>query len=497
MPDYDSGFHMASAYIYHQALASGNVLLPFTSYDSYPPLVHLLGALTIFVTGMHPMALILSSDVVFVPMLAFGCYGVGKIVAGRRAGLLAGIFALGTPMIVSMMHLYDLDPPQAATVAVALWAILATRRFEVLNRSLLAGLLFGLALMTKQTSAVFLGGLVASVIVRGGWRNWRGLIIFALVVTDSAGIWYALHFHQLSHTLTTIGGLQISSVQTPPRWSLASFGWYFWDLVNEQVLAPFAVALAIGCFVALVRSVRGRAARGGYIPDLLIGAVSSYVGMTLLTHKDPRYTLPMLVYVAVLATFWIPGIARRPLRVTAYTAVLAVAAVNFVGMSFGVGGIAARVMVALPGAETSIIYPGHLTVYEDVGWVRGGPEHNGDAVSLLAGLHRAGVKSLAIDPDVDQVDYSIAGLLPLADAEQIAVVAQGADTTHSRYLLLHRVRQGDPAPCQSFRATDTVLEQDPGYRLGVYVVDGTGAGVDARTLRDAAGRPLTLACPSG
>ena len=76
--------------LYHRAIAGGNVALPFISYDSYPPLVHVLGAITIFIAGMHPMALILSSNVVFVPLLAFACYGTGKIVAGKRAGLLAG-----------------------------------------------------------------------------------------------------------------------------------------------------------------------------------------------------------------------------------------------------------------------------------------------------------------------------------------------------------------------------------------------------------------------
>ena len=208
VPDFDSGIHMHTAYLFQQAIAGGNVVLPFTSYDSYPPLVHLLGALTIFVTGMHPMALIMSSNVVFVPLMAFGCYGVGKTVAGERAGLLAGLFALGSPMFVSMMHLYDLDPPQAAMVAVSVWALLASQRFESLHRSLLGGIVCGLALMTKQTSVVFIGGLFLSIVARDGWRNWRGLLVFSLALFDVAGIWYLFHFHQLSSTLNTIGGLQ-------------------------------------------------------------------------------------------------------------------------------------------------------------------------------------------------------------------------------------------------------------------------------------------------
>ena len=49
----------------------------------------------------------------------------------RAAGWTArGALALGSPMFVSMMHEYELDPPQAAMVAVSVWALLASRRYE-------------------------------------------------------------------------------------------------------------------------------------------------------------------------------------------------------------------------------------------------------------------------------------------------------------------------------------------------------------------------------
>lgn len=497
MPDYDSGFHMYTAFIYHQAIASGNVALPFTSYDSYPPLVHVLGALTIFIAGMHPMALILSSNLVFVPLLAFGCYGVGKIVAGERAGLLAGVFALGTPMFVSMMHLYDLDPPQAAIVAVSVWAVLSSRRFKSLHLSLVSGIVCGLALMTKQTSVIFLGGLLLAVVVRGGWRNRGGLLVFSLALFDVAGIWYALHFSQLTETFRSIGGWAGNSIQAPPVWSLRNASWYFWDLVNEQTLTPFAVVFIVGCVIAITRVLRSHAARQSYLPELLIGALVSYLGMTYLTHKDPRYTLPALVYVAVLATFWIPAVARPWLRRGLIATVGALAAINFVGMSFGIGGVSARAMVPLPGAQNSIIYPGNLTLYEDTGWVRGGPEHNGDPLRLMQQLRATGVRAIAIDPSATQVDFSTAGLLPLAETEGIAVVSLDSYRSGDRYLLLRRVGAGDPPPCQWIRGSDSVVEQQSGTRLGVYVLEGSVAGLNSALLRNPADpqQRYAIACP--
>ena len=154
IPIWDAGNHMNIAYDDGVALSHGKFWVPFEIYTTYPPLVHLVGAVSYLLVGMHPIAMMLAANIVFVPLLAFGCYGTASIVAGPRAGLLAGLFALGSPMVASMFHSFMVDTPQAAMVAVSVWAILASRRFERLGVSIAAGALCGLAILTKQTSVV-------------------------------------------------------------------------------------------------------------------------------------------------------------------------------------------------------------------------------------------------------------------------------------------------------------------------------------------------------
>ena len=123
IPDWDSGIHELLAVSVHNELAAGRLSAPFTDYNSYPPLVHLVGGLTAFLTGAHPMALILSSNVVFVPLLAFGCYGTAKLAFGRTAGAARRAARARQPD----GHLDDAPVParraQAALVAVAVWAL--------------------------------------------------------------------------------------------------------------------------------------------------------------------------------------------------------------------------------------------------------------------------------------------------------------------------------------------------------------------------------------
>ena len=389
VPDFDSGLHLSYAISYHYYIAQGHFTFPWTDYNSYPPLVHLLGALSIFLAGTHPMAMVLSSNIVFVPLLAFGCYGTGKLVAGPRAGLLAALVGLGTPMFVSMMHVYDLDPPQAAMVAVTVWALLASRRFERVWVSALAGALFGLALLTKETSVVFIAGLLVVILVRGGWRHWPGLVAFIFTLENVAGPWYMYHATQIVASFNSLGQLAPNPVQAPPRFSTAQPRVVLLESDQRADADRVRRALHRRRAVALWRCVRHRVTTTNLYPELLGGALISYLGMTYLTHKDPRYTLPALVYVAVLATSWIVSISRPTIRRVLFAAVVVLSVVYFAGMSFGIGG---AVRLALPGAQNTIIYQRQLTLYETAGWVRGGPVTDGHVLALLEGLRRSGVE---------------------------------------------------------------------------------------------------------
>jgi len=476
--DWDNGLHTLDSFTIRNEIVAGHLTAPFTEFNMYPPFGHLVGALGVLVGGFSPASVILASNVVFVPLLAVSCFGVGRLVYGSRtAGLLAGLFALGTPMIVSEMHEFLLDPGQAAMVAVSVWAILASRRFERPWIALLAGVLSGLAMLTKQTSLVFLAGLLAVVIMRGGWRNWKGVLAYALALALIAGPWYLYHRHQLSELVSVHDGETSAASANeaggiyPPRWSHKSFSWYFWDALNIQLLAPLSLALLIGAVLAIRGSLR-RWSPENLMPELLGGLFISWLGMTLITHKDPRYTLPALVYIAVLGTGWIAtsGRARKPLMAV----FIAVVLINFVGVSVGIG---SAIRIALPGAPSNSYLMGehvalnvpleerHITLYRPEGWLRGGPERDGDILALLRGLKRVGVRTVTFDASSsEEINFNTSGLEVLATEAGLQpryVYDPAALGPHDAFVLRHVPLPGDPPPCQ--RLNDG---------SGVYVVLG-------------------------
>jgi Dolichyl-phosphate-mannose-protein mannosyltransferase len=466
--DWDNGLHTVDAFLIHKQLAAGHITTWFTEFNTYPPLGHLIGALGVFIGGFSPATVILASNVVFLPLLAAGCFGVGRRVYGSdRAGLLAALFALGTPMIVSEFHEFMLDPQQAALIAVSVWAILACERFERPGVAALAGALSGLAMMTKQTSVVFLAGPLAVVVLRGGWRNWRGILAFAGALAVVAGPWYVYHRDELNSLVSVHDSGAGSSAADeaggffPQRLSRKSFGWYFWSTINIQVLAPLALAALIGTVLAIRDCLRDRSGRN-LRPEMLGGLFVSWLGMTLITHKDPRYSLPALVYLAVLGTGWIATASRG--RGLLQGVLVAIVALNVIAVSTGLGG---TVRLTLPGGSkiNTALAERHLTAYSPDGWLRGGPEHDGNILGLLRGLKRVGVRTVTFDAaSSNNINFNTSGLQVLTIQAGLAptwIYDPAGLGPRDAFVLRHIPLPGDPPPCQ--RLNDG---------SGVYVVLG-------------------------
>jgi 4-amino-4-deoxy-L-arabinose transferase-like glycosyltransferase len=456
VPDFDNGRHLFYAFNVHDALSSGDLLYPLTHFTGYPPLVHVIGALGTFVGGVREAPAIIAQDLVFVPLLAAGCYGVGRCAYGSNAGLLAVVFALGTPMLISQFHVLMLDAPETAMTAVSAWALVSSERFARIGVSALAGLLCGLGMLTKPTFCFFVGGLITILLVRGGgWRHWRGLLAFASVLALIAVPWYLEHVHDLGGLVrgATAGAKATAATAvpggvTPPRWSRKNFGWYFWDLVNHQLLVPLSVLVLVGAVMLFVHYVRRRDP-ADLTPELLVGGLVSYLGPTYLTLKDPRYTLPSLVYLAVLGSGWIELLRPRA-KLAASCVVGALAVVNTLAVSFGLGH---AIRITLPGApRNSGLEERHLTLYSPAGWVRGGPEHDGDVLGLMHALHRLGFRVVDFDPvSANVLDFNVEGLRALAriaDLHQPGAYAPAKLRSRDAFLLRHFPAAGDPPPCQ-------------------------------------------------
>jgi 4-amino-4-deoxy-L-arabinose transferase-like glycosyltransferase len=453
VPDYDHARHLFIALGDYEAFRGGNQSYWFLHFTQYPPLVHLVGALAGYLNGgLGVEAPTLLENLIFVPLLALGCYGTARIAYGGWAGALAVLFALGTPMAISQFHVFMLDAPEAALVAVSVWLVLASDRFANVKLSALAGVAVGLGFMAKSTFPLFVAGLLIAVLALGGWRNWRGLLVFAVVAAVIAAPWYIHHLgdlrgQTLGATATPTGqGVPGSAPGniTPLRWSDDNIFWYVWNLDTHQLRAPLALFFLVGFGLAAVRLARTRS-NGNHAVELLAGAVGSYVGMTFITtFHDPRYTLPALVYFAVLGGGWITQVPRR-IALPAGATLAAIAVMNTAAVTFGAG---SPVRVKLPFGPPNALGDRALTFYSPNGYVVGGPVR-GPVPGLMRAVRDAGYHALQVDLGGGQLYFNQVGLEMLGREAGLRIsYTNVAPLKHGQEYLSRRVRQpGDPQPC--------------------------------------------------
>jgi len=450
IPIDDAGVHLSTTISVYEALSAGRLLKAFTEAAPYPPLTFLAGALGIFLGGVDVAPPIIALNLVFVPLLALGCYKVGRLAFGPSAGLLAVVFALGSPLVVEEFHELMLDAPEAALVALAVWAILATERFSRPGPSALAGAAVGAGMLSKETFVLFVAGVALVTAARGGRRAWRGIAAFVAAILVIALPWYVYELstiHQLEGEALGSSGQVSTRIPgiAPPRLSSANLEWYFWSFLNWQLLLPLFVFAATGWVWTIVGFARRRPV-SRFAVELVVGAFSSWAAITLTYVHDPRYGMPMIVYLAVFGACWIARLPRLP-RAVAATALATAALANVLGVGLGLGHPVAT-------APTSLDYeqqPDRAMLYASYGLWMGPPSRDGDLLGLLRALRRAGTRAvgwyLEAETDTEFSPPGVAVLARIAGLATVGAVDPARAGSHEA-LLLHRPAQpGLPPPC--------------------------------------------------
>jgi 4-amino-4-deoxy-L-arabinose transferase-like glycosyltransferase len=446
IPIYDAGYDLETAIRYHNMLQAGDLLGPFNNVLQYPPLALLVGALGMFIGGVNVYSPIIAENVVFVSLLALGCYQTGRLLFGARAGLLAVIFVLGSPLLIAQFHVFMLDAPETALVSVSMWLILAGKDFGRVRMAGWAGLAVGCGLIVKVQFPFFVIGIVLVALARGGWRNWRGLAAFAAVALVVGAPWYIDHISELSQIIRLAGATPGAAPgNLPPTLSTTNLLWYFWSTLNSQLLAPLFILVFAGSIWTIAAVVRHREASGMRL-EFLMGGFAAWLAITLTHHHDIRYDMPLMPYLAVIGTGWIVHLSRSPRVLAAAVLVLAVAA-NTLGTTFGVGGQVETTLVSSPPATQAL--PDRIVFYSNRGFLVAGPRRDGDLPRLLQALRRSGVTVLTWSlKQSEQSDFSFEGLRPLAMIAGLSPSLETAQVTSSTVALIHEsIPLGVSPPC--------------------------------------------------
>lgn len=142
------------------------------------------------------------TNVVTLPVVIVLTYALGRVVAGRRAGIIAAAITALLPMMTAMARLYYTEMHLTAVVTASLLALLLADGFRRRGWAWAWGVLAGLGLLVKWTYPMYVALPLLWVLWRNGfigaqWAalrrlriDWRRLLLAAAIGTGLALLWY-------------------------------------------------------------------------------------------------------------------------------------------------------------------------------------------------------------------------------------------------------------------------------------------------------------------
>jgi 4-amino-4-deoxy-L-arabinose transferase-like glycosyltransferase len=401
-PHWDMAHHLYNSIVYLDGFKVSNLYRFFTADEYYPPFVYWVTDVFYAVLGNEAVWVAILSNVVWIGILVFATYGVGKRLWSSRVGWLSAVFVVSSPLIVDAGKDYMLDLPVTSVAALALYLLVRADGFASRRYSLMLGATCGCGLLVKWTFplVVALPVVHATAIALHDMRVKRrldrllNLAAAGIVTFLIAGAWYVHNGLSVLGSLKAYNGPEGARLRNPHVASVQSALWYLWNLLDWQLyLVPFLLVVVGIAFTFRKHEL----ARRNLWPILM--AVGTYVAFSLLRHKDVRYTLPMVPPLAVIATSWTEYLPARARALTS-AAFVAYGAVAFLAISFGTSLLPAQTTIAVPSGAFS---PGSISVFAQHGYINGPPTsedwHQADAFRAITAFPPSQRRVIYTGPD--------------------------------------------------------------------------------------------------
>ncbi len=304
-PHWDMGRHLWTSILYWDVLQDWrHIYRLWTNYYFYPPFRY-WAALPFYLIFGKSTPIAIMSNVLFISILAFSIYGIGKELWGRLTGLLAACFILSSPFYAMQFKEFQLDAPLGAMVSFSLYLLFKSNLFSDKKHSIFLGISLGLGMLTKWTFIFSLAFPLFWLMVVG-WRkgNVQNILKMTLVALGVSLLWYGNHPRMLLEHLLYNG---FEAGYNPPYLSWDCQLFYLETLSSQLYLIPLGMFLTGLIFSFLSREFFEK-------NKVLIWFVVGNFFLFSFLHKDSRYTMPMLVGVAVLSVFWIGEIQSVVVR---------------------------------------------------------------------------------------------------------------------------------------------------------------------------------------
>lgn len=309
----------------------------------YPPLVYWAAIPFHAIFGLNDFAGFLEMTF-FLILLVCSVYQIGKRVYNLEAGIFAA-FCIGMfPIVSQYSRDYMLDLPLAAMIAAAVYSLIRTNDFSSRNNCIKFGILLGLGMLTKWTFVLFVITPMIYFLWEGyslASKKFRIFVNFLLSIIVGLIIclpWYLRNIISiLSNRLNEFERGDLSFIENL---------FYYFKIIPEQISLIVTILFLIGVFLFFKNSffLKRR------LP--LYWLVGSYILITVINFKLPRFSIALLIPFCVLFGGMLFYGENEPKKRNLFVKIFVIIAVsNFIFFSF----LNPGVNLALPVTETPVV----------------------------------------------------------------------------------------------------------------------------------------------
>lgn len=280
-------------------LETGNWLVPYVGGEPYlrkPPMINWLVALSFTITGHQDEFSARLPSVLAVLFLALGMYGCSRRWLGEDHAFFASIALLTTISLMDKGRMIEIEAVYIAAFGLGLLFWIHFRDASIWARWLVPAIPLGFALLVKgPVHLLFYYGIVGLVL----WREKRlkeflsfAHLLGVFLIVGIFAIWAIPHLQ----TPEAYEAARTWSNQFSGRLVLSKFHWKDWLFNYPQALSNFLPWILLVPF-----SRRTEKEEQSLLFGLEVGTLITFMIVMLAPGSLPRYSMPLLVPVCLLA----------------------------------------------------------------------------------------------------------------------------------------------------------------------------------------------------
>ncbi|MFC1809679.1 ArnT family glycosyltransferase [Candidatus Omnitrophota bacterium] len=326
---YDIAYRFSEAFEWmrdgdHRGLAQLKALWNDRSYR--PRFFTLVVGVVLYLHGTATMDSMVMANIVFMLVLVFAMYLIGRKMSGISCGLLAAFVLLMFPGVFAFSRVSMPEFSLITLVALSYMLILYGESFTKTRYSILLGITIGCGMITKITYPAFVIMPLLLVFIKAMLlycNNAKqrivivGNLFLVIILTLAIALqWYISHFTQLTEWMPIQVFLDESGSDAK--------GFYMLAFVLRQ-LYPFFYVVFIAMTVVLM--LRGRV---NFIVTMFANIIVPVLIICIASAEESRFTVPMLPFAALLIARGLVELKSKLITVM----VVVIALFQFISLSF-------------------------------------------------------------------------------------------------------------------------------------------------------------------